>query len=111
MSFQSLLIHTVIVYNRTDGTADRYGNPTDAFDSGTTVSGRVEPTDSNEFENDRDTRVSRFRIFLLPSVVISATSEVVYGAERYRVEGEPRAFADGAGPHHIEAVLERIDAG
>jgi hypothetical protein len=111
VSFTSLLIDSVTVFNLVEGAGDRYGDPTETFGAGVVVSGRLEQTEQREFLNDRDTRVSDFRLFLPAATVITATSEVVIEGDRFRVNGDPAVVQDSAGPHHLEVMLERIEAG
>jgi hypothetical protein len=108
VSFTSLLVDSVTIYPLVEGSGDRYGDPTETFGTGVIVAGRLEQTEQREFLNDRDTRVSDFRLFLPSTAVISATSEVQVGAERYRVNGDPAVVQDSTGPHHLEVMLERL---
>jgi hypothetical protein len=109
MSFTQLLIHTVVVYNPTSTTTDpRYGDEVLVMDAGTTVKGRVDVESSTETLNDRDTRVTKAKLFLDPDVVISALSEWTWSGRRFRVNGEPITYYDSASPHHIEAESEEI---
>jgi hypothetical protein len=111
MTFSSLLIHSVTIFPFVAGADDRYGDATDGFGSGVTVSGRINQVETTETEIDRDTRIIRAKLYLMPGTAIAATSEVVHGANRYRVDGEPKIAYDSSGAHHLEVELLRIDAG
>lgn len=109
MSFADLLIDTITVYSVTDGTEDRYGNPTDDLDSGTVVRARVQPDSQDEVEGGRrDTRVTTFRVFT-EIANIDGTSLVDYLGDRYEVFGEVEMHEDRNGPHHLEFGLRRTE--
>ena len=107
MSFSDLLIHTITIFNRTAGSTDIYGDDVETFDAGTAVAARVQQdervTRTKEALIDRDTRETRFLVFLLPSVTVDALSRFVWGTRTMNVEGEPKVLYDRSGPHHIEA--------
>lgn len=109
MSFDSLLIHTVRVFNPTDTDSDRYGNVELVYDDGVEVRGRVQEESSNEVLLNRDTRVTMYRLFVRPSVSLTALSLVQWQGAMYRVDGEPTVENDGVGPHHLEAILQGVD--
>jgi hypothetical protein len=112
MSFESLLIHSVTIFNLASGSSDRYGDETEEWDEGTTVNGRMDQLsnddDFDEYLQDRDTRVIRSVLFLMPDAPINALSELEYEGVRHRVVSEPIIVDDSVGPHHIEALVESI---
>lgn len=108
MTFASLLIDSVTVFPWTGGADDGYGSVEDAFGAGVATTGRLQQDEMSESLIDRDTRVSRFTLFLPAATAITATSEVEVDAVRYRVDGDPKLVQDASGSHHIEARVERI---
>ena len=109
MSFQDLLIDVITVYSVTDGATDRYGNPTDALDSGTDLPARVQPESQDEQEGGRrDTRVTKLKVFT-EIADITGTSLVDYKGDRYEVFGEVEMYEDRNAPHHLEFTLRRTE--
>ena len=107
MSFSSLLIHTVTIQNLVAGTTDRYGNETPVWDAGVTSKARVQQdervTRTKEELIDRDTRETRFLVFLPASAPVTALSRFIWGTRTLNVYGEPVIRHDGVGNHHMEA--------
>lgn len=110
MTFNSLLIHTVTVFNPTNTPAidSRYGDERLQFDTGTSVPARVDERSSTELDIDRDTRSQHYTVFLGPLVVISALSYMVWGTHELRLDGEPLMKYDGQGPHHWEVECMEV---
>lgn len=105
MSFESLLIHTVVIYNRPNlpvMTEPRYGDEIEVWDNGTATPGRVDLQQSQESTIDRETRTTTATLFLPATITISALSYWMWGTRKFRVDGEPKMLYDGAGPHHWE---------
>jgi len=110
VSFDSLLIHTVSIRTPSPNAgADRYGNPTEDPGTPVDVPARVEQRAASEDVIDRDTRVTRALVFLPTGTNISALSVVAYEGQDWQVVGAPYYVANGAGPHHIQAVIELIE--
>lgn len=109
MTFDGLLIHAVDIVTFSDSTADRYGDATET-EILTEARARIQARSSVELLEGRDTRISEYVALFPVGTIIDATSEVSYGAQRYRVVGPPKVANDAIGPHHIVADLERIDA-
>ncbi len=107
--FTGLLIDTIIVYPVTDGSTDRYGNSIPTEGSGVAYPARVQQDSSTEALLDRDTRHTRYKVFLPPAAVIDALSVVEFEGRMMRVVGEPKIVQDGIGPHHGEVVLEHFE--
>lgn len=112
MTYTSLLIHTITIYNTSETTstpdAVRYGDIDLAYDVGFSSIARVEPTGSNEQIVDRDTRVNAYTVFLPLDTPIDALSKIEWEGHTLRVNGEPSIYADGVGPHHTEVVCEEV---
>lgn len=107
VSFTSLLIHTVAIYNPTVASQDRRLN--DVMEDGEAAesAARVELLKADEVDNGKsDVRVATYRVFLPRDTDIRSTSKVEWEGRMHRVLGEPD-FLDGRhGPHHIEVVIE-----
>lgn len=109
MSFESLLIDAVTVFNPEPATTDRYGNPVDALDSGTSYSARVQQQSAQEFEDGlRDTSLTKYVVFLPRTADVTESSLIDWSGWRHRVVGVPNLVEDGTGPHHYELVMERV---
>lgn len=105
MTFSSLLIHTVTIFNRPDVpvvTDPRYGNEIDIWDTGTPSPARVDERSSTENVTDRETRHKDYLVFFPPTVTISALSYLTWNGHELRVDGEPELKYDAQGPHHYE---------
>ena len=115
MSFQSLLIHTVTIYNTVTGTESRYGDDQQAYDDGTTTAARVEGSTlggaSREQLGSGDIRQAWFTVYLPAGTAIDGLSMIVWGSRRLRVDGEPITVYDGVGPHHIEVTGLEVKGG
>ena len=109
MSFESLLIHEVLIFNP-NGTdsSGRYGDEELTFDAGTISEARVDLGSSNEQTVDRDTRVTEATLFLPPDVTITALSYWTWDGRKFRVDGEPKQLFDGVGLHHLEVASEEV---
>lgn len=112
MSLRALLSERGSVIPRVAGSADRRGNPVDAFDTANKrpYPCRLEQTDSEEIQVDRDTVISNWRLFLPPDAQISARDHWEQSDGRtFEVIGAPAIESTPRGPHHIEARLRFID--
>jgi len=112
MSFESLLIHTVGVRTHTEGAADRYGNPAITYGAPVIVSARVEQVRdprAKEILQDRDTRLTWFRVFFLPTVTVTALDLIEWGSRTFEVDGEPITWYDEFDAHHITAIVREIN--
>lgn len=109
MSYDSLLIDTVTVFNPSSDSEDRYGNPIQELDDGTVERARVQQMAADEDLRDRDTRVTRYRVFLISDTTATSLSVIEWNGRQHRVVGEPAKVADGIGVHHVEAAMEGIE--
>lgn len=116
MSFDTLLIDTVTIYNLGIGSTDRYGNELVAWDAGTsskarvTVAGGSGQGASTENLGGRDTVITSYKVFLPAGANIDSGSRIVWGTKDLRVVGSPiraRNFAD----HHVEVTCEEVTGG
>jgi hypothetical protein len=103
------LREVVTVYNRSDGTADRYGNAADTFDDGTTWPAWVAPQGASESLNDRDTRSSAYLFVFAPDTDVYADSELLWDDLRFRVDGKPQAYSGHNGADHIEVTATLLE--
>jgi len=108
MSFQSLLVHSVTVTTPTaSGSTDRYGNLVPTTTS-VVEQMRVEPKPGEEEIIDRDTRLSRFRVFALPTTTVTGLSTLTWDGRTLRVDGEPEPFYAMSSLHHYELDAEEL---
>jgi hypothetical protein len=112
VSFDTLLIHTVMIFNPAEDSSgedySRYGDEHLGFDAGTPARARVQPQASTESVTDRDTRVQTFMVFLPASATLSALSYLEWQGKRLRIDGEPDHIDGRSGPHHIEATCQEV---
>lgn len=111
MSFSALLIHDVLVINDSgvSGT-DRYGNKL-YHETSVVEKMRVQPapaTQDEEYIIDRDTRLTRFKIFAKADTTTNGTSRLVWLDRSLRVLAEPRPFYNGGALHHWEFTAEEV---
>ena len=115
MSFTSLLIHTVTISNPTTSGIDRYGNPAPGTPVDVVEQVRMEMPDrrkvsgTEERLSDRDTRITRYRMFALPDSAVTALSTITWEGKSLRVDGKPAVKMDATGPHHVEVYLTEIE--
>lgn len=114
MSFTSLLIHDVTVSNPVASGSDRYGNTT--YGTSTVVERmRVQPAvgdnPAQEVLIDRDTRVTSFKIFALPTTTVTGLSTLTWEGRTLRVDGEPLPFYGRSSLHHYEFTAEEVLGG
>jgi hypothetical protein len=100
--------HTVTVL-RYGTTQDRFGND---VRSGTptqvTVTGcSVQPLEGDEQTVNRDTVVSRWRIWAPPATDLTAADMVRFDGDDYEVDGEVQRWAFGTSQDHVTALLQR----
>lgn len=114
MSFLRLLIHDVTVRTPSGAATgeDRYGNPTfaDAVSTEKVLVQPGPPSGNDELTINRDTRITRFRIFARPATVITSTSVLTWGTRTLKVDGEPRPHYNPRKNvlHHWEIDAEEI---
>lgn len=115
MSFESLLIHSVVIRNPgTSGPGtNEYGDPTPGAPVDVVETVRIEPFRRLDFFveelRNRDTRVTRHRLFAKPTSTITALSTVIWEGREYVVVSRPALVPDSSGNHHFEALLELIE--
>lgn len=106
MTFSSLLVHTVQVFNLIPGSTDRYGDEVEAWDAGVTLPARLQQMDAltlgRELIVDRDTRQTFWNVFMEADAPISGLSKLVWEGRTLYVDGEPAETADGVGTHHLQ---------
>ena len=109
MTYESLLIHDIMVFNPVDSAGtDRYGDELELWDAGTLVQGRVDEKSGSEDVIDRDMRKTQYTVFLLKEAPVSALSFLTWDGHELRVNGEPKMLYDAVGPHHIEVECEEV---
>lgn len=78
---------------------------------------RVEPMggqgtrSSQELIIDRDTRITRFKVFALPTTTVTGLSTLTWNSRTLRVDGEPLPFYGMSSLHHYEFDAEEILGG
>lgn len=92
---------------RATGTTDRYGNTVAGSWSThlAAVPAVVQPATSEENVVDRDTVVTRYRLFCGPDVDIKPTDRVSWRDRELAVDGDVELHSRKGVPHHLEAYL------
>lgn len=90
MSIERLLNQPLTIQTVAGTTTDEYGNtvPT-PVGAPVAALGYLEQKDTIEFLLDRQTVVSKWKVFLLASAVIGPMDYVNFNAQRFQVDGEP----------------------
>lgn len=114
MTFQSLLIHSVVISNPTVGApGGRYGDPVPGAPVDVAETVRIAPARRLDFFKEelrnRDASITRFTLYAMPTSTVTYLSTVVWGARTFTVVARPAMVADGTGDHHVEALLEEIE--
>lgn len=91
---------------------DRYHNETKAFATAGDFACRLEVWRGREYEIDRDTRVTFYKVFIEPTVygLISSTSIVVINDVMYSVYADPHVYWGRSVVNHVECILRSIEA-
>lgn len=97
---------TLITVTET-GSDDRYGNATDQ-EASVAARAYMQPVSGTEDIVNRDTRITRWNVFLQPTESLNGLSKITWEGVTYRVVGEPRRFDTPAGAHHYEVTAESI---
>jgi len=111
MLFEPLLVDNVVIFNLVSGGTTRFGDSVPAYDAGTAAKARVQqlpPLAGAEETEARDTRTTRFTVYLLPTAVISGTSHITWEGKTLLIEGEPAIHKDQSGAHHIECNAKEV---
>lgn len=99
--------HDSAVRQRATSTTDRYGN--DVLDWTTpaevTISCTIQPADSSENVVDRDTVVTRYRLFCAPGTDVVSSDRLVWRGRTFEVDGDLEEHSRKGTPHHLEAFL------
>lgn len=116
MSYNALLIHTVVLKAKAPATVaarDVFGNRElvdDPDRPDVTLRARFELTDADENLDDRDLQRERYLVFLEAAAVWLDGNDELYwveGARTLRLEGAPLPISDAIGVHHLEAIAYR----
>lgn len=109
-TFNDLLRQTVTITNRSDGIKDAYNVPAKTTTGTVTACAYLEPIDETSQLVEAETYITRWKLFLLPDVVIDAddlvtdANEVVYQV----LEVLPFTNARSGVLHHIECKLAQV---
>ena len=108
MSFDDLLIHTLVVKRLTDaGGTDDYGQPVTPETTFATVKGRIEPKTASEVAllSQGGAVVSSHVGYIWPLAGLTTADWIESGDVRYDITGMP----DGGGAgHHLELELRAV---
>lgn len=108
MSFDSRLLHTLVIERATSGAEDDYGQPARTYATLATVSGLVQPKSYREvaLSTQAGAVVSTHTIFMRPTDLQEA-DRILYGSQRYEVTGVRDAAGLG---HHYEVDARLVGA-
>jgi hypothetical protein len=110
MSFESQLIHTLVIERATDGAVDEYNQPSRTWATLSQVPGLVQPKTAREVAqlNQAGAVVSTYTIFLRPTEIQpSDRVRVAAGlmAGTYEIDGIRDAAGHG---HHLQADARQV---
>ena len=113
MSFNSLLIHLVDITNVVESAnpaeVNRYGDPDETPTTTDDVPCRIDPAGGQEtLTPNRDTRVTRFRIFFKADAPVTALSVLAWEGRTLRVSAEPERLYNAVMGHHLEVDAEEV---
>lgn len=108
-----LLNQRASIFDEVTTTTDVYGSAIRSFvdTTGISWSCRVDPWKAQEFEVDRDTRKSFFRLMLSEKAAghIDGHSRVQVDGVMYEVFGDPKVYRRRSRVSHVEAILRGIE--
>lgn len=113
MSFARLLTQTVSILPFEQDGVDEYNDPDPTFGDPVEAKAYLEKLERQDSEEtrDRETAVSRWRLYLLPTTAIGHRDRVLYDGLTFEVHGSvnevwnPRTRRT----HHIEADLNLLE--
>jgi hypothetical protein len=114
MSIERLLTQDLLILPYDESGVDEYNDPQPTFGTPVAVKGYIDSgTSRNDSEEnrDRETAISRWRLFLPASASLTHRDRVVNGSDVFEVDGHveevwnPRTRR----VHHIEADLRLVD--
>lgn len=108
MSFDSRLLHTLVIERATSGAEDDYGQPARTYATLATVAGLVQPKKYQEVAllSQAGAVVSTHTIYMRPTDLQEA-DRILYGGARYEVTGVRDAAGIG---HHLEIDCRLVGA-
>jgi hypothetical protein len=115
MSYDALLIHTVVVKNYVAGAAGRYGDAAEGYDAGVSTPGRVQQLAVGGQEREQlaggDIRETQFKVFLPVGVPVDGLSRIEWSGRLLQAQGEPTTVYDSTGAHHVEVNAQEVRGG
>jgi hypothetical protein len=108
MSFDDLLIHTLVIYRNADsGAEDEWGNPITGPEIVATVDGRIRPISAREVAlvSQAGAVVSTHIADLYPVTGLTTACWIEMGGERYDIHGIRDAAGQG---HHLALDLVAV---
>jgi hypothetical protein len=113
MTFEVRLMHTATIYHPGAVIEDAHFNEVPGEDADPPQDCLLQPSGGREVETGRDTVISDWDLFLLPTARIDARCRVVVDGtgwaevdgKSFAVVGDPLRHSDAEAPHHIEARL------
>lgn len=108
MSFDSRLLHSLVIERATAGAEDSYGQPARTYAALATVKGLVQPKSYREvaLQSQAGAVVSTHTIFMRPTDVQEA-DRILFGSARYEIVGVRDAGGVG---HHYELDAKLVGA-
>lgn len=102
--------HDEAVRQRATATTDRYGNSVQDWTAPAevTITCTIQPADSRENVVDRDTVVTRYRLFCAPDTDITSADRLVWRGRTFEVDGDLEEHSRKSTPHHREAFLRGV---
>jgi hypothetical protein len=105
---QHLLNREATITSRDAVGEDKYGNTTYTAVTAGPYKCRLEQTTTTEMTQDRETVITRYRMFMLAGPDLRAADTVQIDGKTYEVDGDPVVRDGMHAAHHIEATLKEV---
>lgn len=112
MSVTALMTQPVVVQPMEPGPPDDYGNtPLTTLGQPVNERGYLDQKDTVEYLNGRDTTVTKWKAFLLPTSVVTALARINFQGQVFQVDGRPYQVYNPRTRmvSHIEVTLTTVD--
>jgi hypothetical protein len=105
---ENLLNRQATITSKDAAGADKYGNTTYTLATAGPYKCRLEQIATTEMTQDRETVITRYRMFIMAGPELRAADTVQIDGKTYEVDGDPVVRDGMHTAHHIEATLKEI---
>ena len=108
MVLPAIATQTVIRLRATDGAPDTHGNPTQTWTDSVTIDGcSVQPVEGSEFNEGRQTVITRWHWWGPIDADVTSKDRIVFDGETFEVDGSVMKWPTVL--PHKSAVLKRVE--